>query len=86
MCRYFDKRDAEDAMEALNGRQYDGRDLRITIDPGRPSRYSACHRDENYSNFHLIKIKPLKLLLITKPTSVNTFSYLQKVIFSQFQF
>ena len=24
-------------MDALNGRTYDGRDLRITIDPGRPS-------------------------------------------------
>merc|ERR1712142_1367904 len=35
--RYYDKRDAEDAMDALNGRTYDGRDLRITIDPGRPS-------------------------------------------------
>jgi len=36
--RYFDKRDAEDAMDSLNGRTYDGRDLRITVDPGRPSR------------------------------------------------
>ncbi len=25
-------------MDALNGRQYDGRDLRITMDAGRPSR------------------------------------------------
>ena len=24
-------------MDALNGRTYDGRDLRITIDAGRPS-------------------------------------------------
>ena len=37
--RFYDKRDAEDAMDALNGRQYDGRDLRITVDAGRPSRY-----------------------------------------------
>jgi len=35
--RYYDKRDAEDALDALNGRTYDGRDLRITIDAGRPA-------------------------------------------------
>eukprot|EP00088_Acartia_fossae_P007516 TRINITY_DN1353_c0_g1_i1.p2 TRINITY_DN1353_c0_g1~~TRINITY_DN1353_c0_g1_i1.p2 ORF type:complete len:187 (-),score=40.28 TRINITY_DN1353_c0_g1_i1:456-1016(-) len=35
--RFFDKRDAEDAQDALNGRTYDGRDLKITLDPGRPS-------------------------------------------------
>jgi len=34
--RYYDKRDAEDAVDALNGRQYDGRELRISIDAGRP--------------------------------------------------
>ena len=34
--RYHDKRDAEDAVDALNGRQYDGRELRISIDAGRP--------------------------------------------------
>jgi len=38
--RYYDKRDAEDAVDSLNGRTYDGRDLRITLDPGRPSRRS----------------------------------------------
>ena len=27
----------QDAMDALNGRTYDGRDLRITIDAGRPA-------------------------------------------------
>jgi len=36
--RYHDKRDAEDAMDALNGRQYDGRELKISVDPGRPQR------------------------------------------------
>eukprot|EP00088_Acartia_fossae_P001022 TRINITY_DN10385_c0_g1_i1.p1 TRINITY_DN10385_c0_g1~~TRINITY_DN10385_c0_g1_i1.p1 ORF type:complete len:194 (-),score=16.16 TRINITY_DN10385_c0_g1_i1:536-1117(-) len=36
--RYYDKRDAEDAMDSLNGRTYDGRDLRISLDPGRPAR------------------------------------------------
>eukprot|EP00088_Acartia_fossae_P036422 TRINITY_DN37620_c0_g1_i1.p1 TRINITY_DN37620_c0_g1~~TRINITY_DN37620_c0_g1_i1.p1 ORF type:complete len:166 (+),score=29.24 TRINITY_DN37620_c0_g1_i1:45-542(+) len=36
--RYYDKRDAEDAIESLNGRQYDGRELRITMDQGRPQR------------------------------------------------
>merc|ERR1712226_128126 len=35
--RYYDQRDAEDALDALDGRTYDGRDLRITIDPGRPT-------------------------------------------------
>jgi hypothetical protein len=27
----------QDAMDALNGRSYDGRDLRITVDAGRPA-------------------------------------------------
>jgi len=36
--RFFDKRDAEDASDALNGRTYDGRDLKISVDPGRPNR------------------------------------------------
>ena len=27
----------QDALDALNGRTYDGRDLRITIDAGRPA-------------------------------------------------
>merc|ERR1719277_1090361 len=35
--RYHDKRDAEDAMDALDGRMYDGRDLRIQMAKyGRP--------------------------------------------------
>jgi len=34
--RYQDKRDAEDALDALNGRTFDGRDMRISIDEGRP--------------------------------------------------
>merc|ERR1719336_894896 len=38
--RYYDKRDAEDAMDELNGRAYDGRDLRIRLDEGRP-RFNA---------------------------------------------
>merc|ERR1719337_561234 len=36
--RYYDRRDAEDAVDELNGRQYDGRELRIKIDEGRPNR------------------------------------------------
>merc|ERR1719260_296159 len=36
--RFFDKHDAEDAMDELNGRSYDGRDLRIRMDEGRPRR------------------------------------------------
>lgn len=38
--RFYDKRDAEDAMDELNGRAYDGRDLRIRLDEGRP-RFNA---------------------------------------------
>ena len=38
--RFYDKRDAEDAMDELNGRAYDGRDLRIRLDEGRP-RFSS---------------------------------------------
>merc|ERR1712241_1223563 len=35
--RFYDKRDAEDAMDALDGRMYDGRDLRIQVAKyGRP--------------------------------------------------
>merc|ERR1712226_1424089 len=36
--RYYDRRDAEDALDELNGRTYDGRELRIKIDEGRPNR------------------------------------------------
>merc|ERR1719422_851102 len=36
--RFYDKRDAEDALDELNGRTYDGRELRIKIDEGRPNR------------------------------------------------
>ena len=41
--RYHDKRDAEDALDALNGRTFDGRDMRISIDEGRPGgpRYES---------------------------------------------
>lgn len=45
--RYYDKRDAEDALDALNGRTYDGRDLRITIDAGRPAG-GGGGRDRDY--------------------------------------
>ena len=36
--RFHDKRDAEDAMDALDGRQYDGRELKVSLDAGRPQR------------------------------------------------
>ena len=39
VSRYYDRRDAEDAIDALNGRTFDGRELRITVDLGRPARY-----------------------------------------------
>ena len=36
-------------MDALNGRTYDGRDLRITIDAGRPSGAGGGRdRDRDY--------------------------------------
>ena len=41
LARFHDKRDAEDALDALNGRQYDGRELKISMDAGRPQRYAA---------------------------------------------
>merc|ERR1712133_304317 len=37
-ARYYDRRDAQDALDELNGRTYDGRELRIKIDEGRPNR------------------------------------------------
>ena len=35
-------------MDALNGRTYDGRDLRITIDAGRPSGGGGRSKDRDY--------------------------------------
>jgi len=40
--RFYDKRDAEDAMEALDGRQYDGRELRVEI-----AKYGRPDNDRN---------------------------------------
>jgi arginine/serine-rich splicing factor 2 len=34
--RFHDKKDAEDALDALNERSFDGREMRISIDEGRP--------------------------------------------------
>ena len=34
--RYYNRRDAEDAIDELNGRYYSGSDLSIKIDEGRP--------------------------------------------------
>merc|ERR1712051_415065 len=45
--RFYDKRDAEDAMDALDGRMYDGRDLRIQMAKyGRPdiNRFDSGRR------------------------------------------
>ena len=37
-CRYYDKRDAEDAMDAMDGAIFDGRELRVqTARYGRPN-------------------------------------------------
>eukprot|EP00088_Acartia_fossae_P041397 TRINITY_DN4330_c0_g2_i1.p1 TRINITY_DN4330_c0_g2~~TRINITY_DN4330_c0_g2_i1.p1 ORF type:complete len:175 (+),score=48.97 TRINITY_DN4330_c0_g2_i1:29-526(+) len=50
--RYYDKRDAEDALDALNGRTFDGRDMRITVDEGRPGgprRFSGSDRRRSRS-------------------------------------
>lgn len=38
MCRFYDKRDAEDALEAMDGRMLDGRELRVQMARyGRPT-------------------------------------------------
>ena len=31
MCRFYDRRDAEDAMESLDGSVLDGRELRVQM-------------------------------------------------------
>jgi splicing factor, arginine/serine-rich 2 len=37
-CRFYDKRDAEDALDAMDGRILDGRELRVQMARyGRPS-------------------------------------------------
>lgn len=43
--RYYDKRDAEDAMDALDGRDMDGRELRVQLARyGRPERRAPPRR------------------------------------------
>lgn len=38
MYRFYDKRDAEDALEAMDGRMLDGRELRVQMARyGRPT-------------------------------------------------
>lgn len=38
LCRFYDKRDAEDALEAMDGRMLDGRELRVQMARyGRPT-------------------------------------------------
>jgi len=44
--RYYDKRDAEEALDALNGRTYDGRDMKINIDEGKPGGHRRFSRDD----------------------------------------
>ncbi len=39
----------QDALDALNGRTFDGRDMRISIDEGRPG-------GPRYESFYLLKI------------------------------
>merc|ERR1711973_746441 len=46
--RFYDRRDAEDALDELNGRTYDGRELRIKIDEGRPNRGGGGDRGGRY--------------------------------------
>ena len=54
--RFHDKRDAEDALDALNGRQYDGRELKISMDAGRPQRYAGLfpHFLNYFSAFSIV--------------------------------
>lgn len=48
--RFFDQRDAEDAMDGLDGRMYDGRDLRIQMAKyGRPEPRGGRGRSRSRS-------------------------------------
>ncbi|KAG7170178.1 serine/arginine-rich splicing factor 2, partial [Penaeus vannamei] len=48
--RYYDRRDAEDAMEAMDGRRLDGRELRVQMARyGRPETPPHRRRRRRYS-------------------------------------
>ena len=52
-------------MDALDGRQYDGRDLKISIDAGRPTRYAEKRINVRFecSDFKKISLYRLSLCL-----------------------
>lgn len=47
-CRFYDKRDAEDALDAMDGRILDGRELRVQM--ARYGRPSSPHRRHGRSS------------------------------------
>lgn len=48
--RFYDKRDAEDAMDAMDGRTLDGRDLRVAMARyGRPDEIRGRYRGRGRS-------------------------------------
>ena len=46
--RFYDKRDAEDAIDAMDGKELDGRDLRVDI--ARHDRPQPCESLNNCGN------------------------------------
>ena len=55
--RFYDKRDAEDAIDAMDGKELDGRDLRVDI--ARHDRPQPCKFDNIFRNkaIYIIIIK-----------------------------
>jgi len=54
--RFYDKRDAEDAIDAMDGKELDGRDLRVDIarhDRPRPCNFGKISRNRE------IKLNPI---------------------------
>ena len=68
--RFYDKRDAEDAIEGMDGKDLDGRELRVDI--ARHDRPQPCKYDSLSMTFFL-RSEPLKLPLnpSSKKTSVK---------------
>ena len=54
-CRYYDRRDAEDAMERLDGKQLDGREIRVSkAMHGRPDGTAGPPRRRDRFAFVLL--------------------------------
>ncbi|KAL5236409.1 hypothetical protein ACI65C_003819 [Semiaphis heraclei] len=76
--RFYDKRDAEDALDAMDGRMLDGRELRVQMARyGRPtSPYRRRRRSSSKPNVlqtkHVIYISTLLMLLGIKKFNCQT--------------